>query len=133
MKKIYFLLCALLCTMAASAADYYLVGSFNGWNTSDANYKFTDNNDGTYTLELSGTFSAEFKICNGRWDDANTFGGFQNNDNSLKLGETFTCNVGGSLPNLTIAGGSALNPKFVFNPSTKELTVTGEEAQSVIT
>ena len=46
---------------------YYVVGSFNGWNTKDANYEMIYDN-GVYKKEVTFAKDVEFKICNGSWD-----------------------------------------------------------------
>lgn len=46
---------------------YYVVGSFNGWNTSDANYKMIFE-DGVYKKEVTFAKDVQFKICNGSWE-----------------------------------------------------------------
>ncbi len=130
MKKIYFLLCALLCTMAASAADYYLVGNFNKWALADANAKFTDNGDGTYVLDFNNTLISGFKINDGTWDNGNANWG--TNGSELVIGETYNLNRDKNSDNITIAQ-SIEKPHIVFNPSENTLLITGKEAQSVIT
>ena len=45
---------------------YYVVGSFNGWNTKDANYEMIYDN-GVYKKEVTFAKDVEFKICNGSW------------------------------------------------------------------
>ncbi len=52
-------------TEPVTTVDYYLTGSFNGWATNDANYKFTENADnaGEYMLlNVELTANDEFKI-----------------------------------------------------------------------
>ena len=46
---------------------YYVVGSFNGWNTKDANYEMIYDN-GVYKKEVTFAKDVQFKICNGSWD-----------------------------------------------------------------
>ena len=45
---------------------YYLVGSFNSWNTADANYELTKDGD-VYKKEVTLAVGDEFKVCNGTW------------------------------------------------------------------
>ena len=45
---------------------YYVVGSFNGWNTKDDAYKMTYDN-GVYKQEVTFVKDVQFKICNGSW------------------------------------------------------------------
>jgi predicted alpha/beta superfamily hydrolase len=52
-----------------SGADIYLAGSFNGWNASDARYKFHQTPEGHYYIDLkmdNGLY--EYKIARGSWD-----------------------------------------------------------------
>ena len=49
--------------------DYYIVGSFNSWNTADANYGMTKEGD-VYKKEVTFTAATEFKVCNGSWASA---------------------------------------------------------------
>ena len=49
--------------------DYYVVGSFNGWNTADANYGMTKDGD-VYKKEVTFAAATEFKVCNGSWAGA---------------------------------------------------------------
>ena len=56
MKKIFSLFVALTAMVAVNAADFYLVGGFNGWNPGNG-VKFTDVSDGNYEViieDLSG-------------------------------------------------------------------------------
>lgn len=46
----------------------YIAGSMNGWNPADANFQLALNSDSTYTIELEGTGTAEFKFTRGGWD-----------------------------------------------------------------
>jgi hypothetical protein len=78
---------------------YYVVGSFNGWNTEDANYEMTYDN-GVYKKEVTFAKDVEFKICFGNWNSdwgANNLGGIEykeieGKDGNIKLttGATFT-------------------------------------------
>ena len=49
--------------------DYYVVGSFNGWNTADAAYGMTKDGD-VYKKEVTFAAATEFKVCNGSWAGA---------------------------------------------------------------
>ena len=78
---------------------YYVVGSFNGWTTEDANYEMTYDN-GVYKKEVTFAKDVEFKICFGNWNGdwgANNLGGIEykeieGKDGNIKLttGATFT-------------------------------------------
>lgn len=125
MKKFYFFLVALMLgVMSASAANYYLVGGFNGWANGQAKYKFTDNGNGTYVLNMEGQLTSDFKVTDGTWNDSGTFGG---NGSDLELGETYTLKQPGS--NIKLACSVVDNPKVVFNPTAKTLVITGAEAE----
>lgn len=48
--------------------DVYLAGTFNSFNGSDDNYKFTTTDQKNYTLSVEGEFSSNFAIVvNGAW------------------------------------------------------------------
>ena len=126
MKKFYFALVAMLVSFCASAADYYLIGGFNGWSLKQANCKFTDQGDGTYVLDYNGTLTSGFKINDGTWsNDAANFGG----GGQLTIGETYNLVVGGSSGNISMAG-NIDNPHIVLNPTAKTLLITGQEVEA---
>ncbi len=119
MKKFYFAIVAMMLSIVANATDYYLIGCFNNWELAQENCKFTDAGDGTYMLDYQGTLTSEFKINNGTWDDANTFGG----GGTLTPGTEYTLYSPGG--NITLAE-NIDNPHIVFNPSAKTLLITGQ-------
>lgn len=122
MKKLYCALAAAALAFSANAADYYLIGGFNGWSLKQANCKFTDMGDGTYELNYDGTLISGFKINDGTWDNANAnFGG----SGTLQVGQVFNLTVGGSSGNINMSENVA-NPHLVFNPTAKTLLVTGQ-------
>ncbi|MDE6311564.1 MAG: hypothetical protein K2L96_07090 [Muribaculaceae bacterium] len=126
MKKFYFALVAMLVSFCASAADYYLIGGFNGWALKQANCKFTDQGDGTYVLDYNGTLTSGFKINDGTWSNNNAnFGG----GGQLTIGQTYNLVVGGSSGNITMAG-NIDNPHIVFNPTAKTLLISGQEVEA---
>lgn len=47
---------------------WYLVGSFNGWNTKDDAYKMVVEGDWFVYKNLTLAANAEVKVCNGSWD-----------------------------------------------------------------
>jgi len=54
-----------------SGSDIYVAGSFNGWNPQDEHFKFQQDKDGNYFLDLrlkKGSY--EYKITRGGWDRA---------------------------------------------------------------
>lgn len=123
MKKLYTILMALAVAISASAADYYLIGGFNGWTLKDASAKFTDKGDGTYVLDYAGTLTPDFKINDGTWNnpDAN-FGG----STKLELGVEYPLVVGATSGNIKMDG-NVPNPHIVFNPTAKTLLITGQQ------
>lgn len=126
MKRFYLLLCAMFVAIASNAADYYLIGGFNGWAPKDANSHFTDQGDGTYVLDYNGTLTSGFKINDGTWSNDNAnFGGSA----KLVLGETYNLTVGGASGNIPMDG-NVENPHIVFNPTAKTLVITGQETEA---
>ncbi len=127
MKKFYFLFLAMMVSLAANAIDYYLIGGFNGWAVADANSKFTDQGDGTYVLDYTGTLTSGFKINDGTWSnpDAN----FGSNGSQLVVGTEYVMAVGGSSGNISMAG-NIENPHIVFTPATATLLITGQEVEA---
>lgn len=132
MKKFYFFLVALvLGVMSASAIDYYLIGGFNGWTTSDASCKFEAQGDGTYVLDYEGQLTSGFKINDGTWsNDAANFG---SNGSKLALGEPYKYQVGGSSSDISLADGVVDNPHLVLDTNNGTLTITGQQAEVKIT
>ena len=51
MKKLYCALAAAAIALSANAADYYLIGGFNGWAAKDPTCKFTEKDATTYELD----------------------------------------------------------------------------------
>lgn len=117
MKKIYFLLCAMLVAFAANAADYYIVGGFNRWANGSAACKFTDKGDGTYALDYAGEFSGEFLITQGNWNWKLGGGGALSANDEYQLVE-YGANIK--------VNGTLSNPHFVLNPAKKTLLATVE-------
>jgi predicted alpha/beta superfamily hydrolase len=53
----------------SSDSNFFIAGSFNGWNPGDENYHFQKNTEGNYFLETSLTDgNYECKITRGSWD-----------------------------------------------------------------
>lgn len=129
MKKFYFLLVAMMVSIAANAVDYYLIGGFNGWSLKQANCKFTAQGDGTYVLDFEGTLTSGFKINDGTWGNSNAnFGG----NGNLTVGEVYNLTVGGSSGNIGLAE-NVENPHLVFNPTEKTLLITGQAVEAEYT
>lgn len=72
MKKILLFVAGLMLAMSASAG-VYLRGNGN-WDTPDPEFEFTDNGDGTYTLEKSFQLKSAFKISDEKWSDSFNYG-----------------------------------------------------------
>lgn len=117
MKKFYLLFIAMMVSLAAGAANYYLVGGFNGWKSAEANYKFTDKGDGTYELKYNGTFAGEFKIMGQSWSEAD-FGGSKN------MAAGITYNLSGK-DNMSL-NAAVENPVFTLNPGAKTIKYVAE-------
>ncbi len=58
-----------------TGADYYLIGSFNGWAQQDENYKFTALADGSYRLNNTMPDGVRFKILKVDGNDVSWLGG----------------------------------------------------------
>lgn len=79
---------------------YYLVGTFNEWNTADPNYEMTLD-DGVYKKEVTFAKDVQFKVCNGSWSASwgkDNLGGIKYNeltehDDNIKMKETKTFTV----------------------------------------
>jgi hypothetical protein len=120
MRKILLSLVAMLCAvMTINAQDLYLRGDINGWGTSD---KFTNNGDGTYTLNLA-SLSGNFKVADSTWSTYN----YGSNGTKLELGVPYVCTAG-SNNNISLADGQAANVTLSFELSTGTLTITGQQA-----
>lgn len=126
MKKFYFLLVAMMVSIAANAVDYYLIGGFNNWALKQANCKFTDKGDGTYVLDYDGTLTSGFKINDGTWsNNAANFGG----NGTLTVGQVYNLTVGGSSGNIGLSE-NIENPHIVFNPTAQTLLITGQTVEA---
>ena len=53
-------------TVAASAFEMYLIGSFNGWKEADADYPMTEQADGSWTATLTVTEDVTIKTFNNK-------------------------------------------------------------------
>lgn len=121
MKKFYLLLTALCVAVAANAADWYLIGAFNGWSLADPAAKFTEKSAGVYELEMAELLT-NFKINSGTWADE-----FGAASGKVELGVPFAlASSGGS--NINFLNMDAItNAKLVLNTNDNTLLVTGEE------
>lgn len=121
MKKIYFLLMSLCVAMAANAADWYLIGAFNGWALADPSAKFTDKGDGTFELELP-ELSTNFKINDGTWGAE-----YGAASGKVELGTPFALATSGG-GNINFLNMDAIvNAKLILNTNDNTLLITGTE------
>ena len=130
MKKFFLALCSIIMGMAANAADYYLIGGFNGWKTADPVCLFTAAEDGTYVLDYEGTLTSGFKINDGTW--SNDKANFGSNGTALQLDQPYTMKVGGDTKNIALTENIA-NPHLVLNvsnPSNPVLTISGQSQEA---
>ena len=128
MKKIYACMLAMSMALAANAADYYLIGGFNGWTEKDPACGFELQLDGSYVLDYEGTLTPGFKINDGTWtNDAANFGAEVQNA-PVTLGEVFNLTVGGSSKDIGLSE-AVENPHIVFDPTAATLVITGATAE----
>ena len=128
MKKIYSCMLAMSMALAANAADYYLIGGFNGWTEKDPACGFELQLDGSYVLDYEGTLTPGFKINDGTWtNDAANFGAEVQNA-PVTLGEVFNLTVGGSSKDIGLSE-AVENPHIVFDPTAATLVITGATAE----
>lgn len=79
---------------------YYIVGTFNSWDTADPNYEMTLEG-GVYKKVVTFAKDVEFKVCDGTWSKnwgKNNLGGIQYNeltekDDNIKMKEAKTFTV----------------------------------------
>ena len=70
---------------------WYVAGTMNEWNCSDAGYQMTDNGDGTYTYTFAATpGDYALKVTNGTWDVS--YGG-NGADGNYEFNVADECNV----------------------------------------
>ena len=100
--------------------DYYVVGSFNGWNTADAAYGMTKDGD-VYKKEVTFAAAVQFKVCNGTWDAA---WGANN------LGDNKYTELGGT-DNLEMKEEKTFT--IIFDPAQNLLTFEGLTPEAVVT
>src|ERR1043166_10189904 len=56
-------------SLNSSDSNFFIAGSFNGWNPGGKSYHFQKNTEGNYFLETSlADGNYEFKITRGSWD-----------------------------------------------------------------
>lgn len=115
-KKFYFICLFALCAVVANAqgSGIYIRGDVNSWGNVEGSldgWEFTDNCDGTYTLQDKELYGA-FKIGGITWDEYN-YGG----PGTITLGTDFGLNYNGS----NISCGDA-----VYECETITLTIPAE-------
>ena len=129
MKKFLLFIAAVLSmSTVALAKDFYLIGGFNGWTTSDANCKFVAKGNNVYELNYKGELTSGFKVNDGTWSNDNF--NFGSNGSKLEKGKPYTMGVGGSSANIEITG-AITNPKLVLDVTdltAPVITITGEDA-----
>lgn len=103
--------------------DYYVIGSdVNGkvWSLKEEDAKMTKVNEGIY--EWTGTtLGTEFKINNGTWTNAYTFGAATTDPIALDTPVEYV--VGEASVNFTLSA-AVSSPKVVLNLTTKTVTVS---------
>ena len=97
--------------------ELHLAGSFNGWNGSDPNYKFTKNGD-CYTLRVPRLYG-EFKVVTSDW--TYQFGSY----NSIPLFQPTSCVVAFNGCNMGLADGVQTDAEIKFYPSTMTIEISG--------
>lgn len=122
MKKFLLSLVFMAIAIASNAANYYLAGYFNNWEVADPNALFTEQPDGTYTLDYKGILGSGFKITTGSW--SGTFGG----TGILTIGKPYSLVAPGD--NIELDNVTVTNPHLVFNPSASTLLITGETKEA---
>lgn len=128
MKKFTLTLIALVCAIAANAADWYLVGGAfasgddNGWNdVPERKFRATDNAD-VFTLGPI-TLSGDIKIKEaGKWDTA-----FGSNGSKLKADSEYKANKNGG--NIAVDG-IIENAVITINAKDYTILVKGEEKEN---
>lgn len=124
MKKILLFVAGLMLAMSASALDVYVRGNGN-WGTPSAEMKFTDNGDGTYTLNQSFELQSSFKVATADWAVVNCGNGGED----AKIGTIAIYNDGGSSD---IKVPVVLNvTKMILDTNNNTLTIEGTEAGAI--
>lgn len=127
MKKIFTLIAlAMLCSVGMSAQDatnLYLRGDINGWGALD-DYCFTDNGDGTFTLEKTFELSGNFKIADKNWSNDN----WGSNGENAIIGTFSVANGGGNIS----CNNAVLNvTKITFNKNEGTVTIDGASEANI--
>ncbi len=120
MKKLYFMLIALMCAIAANADDWYLTGAnYGNWGDSET-YKLSATTE-EYVYKITvASLTGEFKIKKkGTWTDA--IGG---SGTAIQEGVWYQ-GIANSNNNLKVSG-TIENATITVNVSTKKVLVEGE-------
>lgn len=129
MKKFTLALATLALSVASmNATDYYLVGGFNNWTTSDPACLFTETAQaGVYELNYTGTLNSGFKINDGAWSDQGGTVDLGSNGTALVVGQPYALKSGGG--NIAMSG-SIENPKLTLDVNSNTLTVAGQTQET---
>ena len=119
MKKILLFVAGLMLAMSASAA-VYLRGN-GDWGTPAA-MEFTDNGDGTYTLNKAVTLTSAFKIGDESWGDINYGSG-----ETAKIGTISVVKAGGDIKVTNTIEAS----KIILDTNALTLTIEGADGGAI--
>ncbi len=122
MKKFYFLMTALSMSVAANAADWYLVGANYGWTDAAAN-KFEATADANVFTKTVDNLSGTIKIKEAEvWNTS-----FSSNGDKLKEGVSYSASKDGG--DITVDG-SIANATITINVADYTILVTGKASEN---
>lgn len=98
--------------------DLYLAGTINRWNSSAPEYKFTQGNDGIYTLDLK-SLSGDFKIVTSDWEYQ--FGCVS----TIEYGVEYPCIRDNSGSNISLVESVGADITIIFNVGKMTLEIIG--------
>lgn len=118
MNKFLLSLFTLLFSLNCFAAnlDFYLAGGFNGWQPNLPQHKFTQVEDGIYSIYMV-SLSGDFKITTSGWEQQ--FGC----DYKIEYGKTYKCVQTGNGSNIVLPEDPAKNITITFNYNDKTIRV----------
>ncbi len=125
MKKFYFLLLALIVSVASVSAQYYFRGNVGNWGK---DYPMEqEGNNWTITIpELTG----QFKIAGADWEK-NPSWGIKGSDNTISNPASVILNSDKDAANIAIPENEKwINARITFTESTKTLTVEAESVET---
>lgn len=131
MKKLYFLLVAMLFSFAANAG-LYMSGNFNSWGHCDPTYEFKETSTaGVFTVSVPSLYG-EFLICSGtpnnpNWNELR----FGSNGSKVEEGVTYNAVKNGQ-GNFSI-NGTVNNATVTLDTNKSTLLVTGAAQQNQFT